>query len=50
MFIGCGHCKNAKPHLAQAADHFKEDIKTGFVAVDCTKNQAVCDQYNVKGF
>jgi len=46
----CGHCKNAKPHLTQAADHFKEDIKTGFVAVDCTKSQAVCEQYNVKGY
>ena len=46
----CGHCKNAKPHYTQAAEHFKEDLKVAFIAVDCTQEKAVCEQYNVKGF
>jgi hypothetical protein len=25
-------------------------LKTAFVAVDCTNNQPICDQYEVKGF
>lgn len=50
LIKGCGHCKNAKPHITAAAEHFKDDLKIAFIAVDCTKNQPVCDQYNVKGF
>jgi len=46
----CGHCKTAKPIYAQAAEHFKEDIKTAFVAIDCTKEKIVCEKYDVKGF
>ena len=34
----------------EAAEQFKEEIKVAFVAVDCTKNNAVCEQYDVKGF
>lgn len=46
---GCGHCKNAKPHFRDAAEHFKEDLKVAFVAVDCTQEREVCEQYGVKG-
>lgn len=46
----CGHCKKAKPEITQAAEHFKNELKVAFVAVDCTKHQSVCEQFNVKGF
>ena len=47
---GCGHCKKAKPEYKDAAEQFKEDTRVAFVAVDCTQNKPVCDQYEVKGF
>lgn len=46
----CGHCKTAKPFYTQAAAHFKDDLKTAFIAVDCTIEKAVCEKYSVKGF
>jgi hypothetical protein len=39
-----------EPHFANAADHFKEDPKVAFVAVDCTKSNPICEQHGVKGF
>lgn len=46
----CGHCKKAKPEITKAAEHYKDDLKIAFVAVDCTKSQPVCEQYGVQGF
>ena len=46
----CGHCKKAKPEITQAAENFKDDLKVAFVAVDCTKHQSLCEQFEVKGF
>lgn len=47
---GCGHCKRAKPQFNKAADYFKDDPRIGLAAVDCTKHNAVCSVYSVKGF
>lgn len=46
----CGHCKRAKPEFVRAADHFKDDPKVELAAVDCTKHQAVCQVYEVRGY
>lgn len=39
-----------QPHFTTAAEHFKEEPKTAFVAVDCTKHNSICEQNGVKGF
>lgn len=49
-FTGCGHCKKAKPEYATAAEAFKDDPRIELAAVDCTKHNAVCSAYSVKGF
>lgn len=36
--------------MTQAAEHFQDDLKIAFIAVDCTKHKQICEQYNVKGF
>lgn len=46
----CGHCKAAKPEYQNAAEHFKEDKKTVFAALDCTKFQSICEEHDVTGF
>lgn len=46
----CGHCKNTKPELVRAAREFKDDPKTEFAAVDCTKYAGVCSAYEVRGY
>lgn len=46
----CGHCKAAKPEYQKAAEHFKEDKKTVFAALDCTKFQSICEEHDVTGF
>ncbi|XP_055549541.1 protein disulfide-isomerase A5 [Wyeomyia smithii] len=46
----CGHCKRAKPEFAGAAEHFKEDPKIALAAVDCTRYNAVCGVYEVRGY
>ena len=33
---GCGHCQNAKPKFAEAAEGLKDDHSKAFAAVDCT--------------
>lgn len=48
--IGCGHCKRAKPEFNKAAETFKDDPRIGIAAVDCTKHNAVCSAYSVRGF
>jgi thiol-disulfide isomerase/thioredoxin len=46
----CGYCKKAKPDYMRVAEDFKDDLKTSFVAVDCTKSRGICGQYKVEGF
>jgi protein disulfide-isomerase-like protein len=36
--------------LTKAAEYFKDDLKIAFVAVDCTKHNQICEQYEVKGY
>lgn len=46
----CGHCKMAKPEFQQAAEEMKDDIKTAFAALDCTKYSSVCQAVGVSGY
>ncbi|XP_046390682.1 protein disulfide-isomerase A5 [Ischnura elegans] len=46
----CGHCKKAKPEFKAAAEHFKDDSKVEFAAVDCTVYTALCNTVNVSGY
>ncbi|XP_072436022.1 protein disulfide-isomerase A5 [Chiloscyllium punctatum] len=48
----CPHCKNTIPHFTTAADHFKEERKIAYAAVDCTKgqNHELCKQEGVEGY
>ncbi|GCB79011.1 hypothetical protein scyTo_0020739, partial [Scyliorhinus torazame] len=48
----CPHCKNTVPHFTTAADHFKEERKIAYAAVDCTKgqNHELCKQEGVEGY
>ena len=46
----CGHCKAAKPEYTAAAELFTDNKKTSFTAVDCTKFDTVCTQYDVTGY
>jgi thiol-disulfide isomerase/thioredoxin len=50
MLSGCGHCKKAKPEFTKAAEHFKDDPKVEFAAVDCTSYQSVCAANEVTGY
>ena len=46
----CGHCKAAKPEFTAAAERLKAEKKKALAAVDCTKNQELCTEYEVQGF
>ncbi|KAL3279191.1 hypothetical protein HHI36_016704 [Cryptolaemus montrouzieri] len=46
----CGHCKRVKPEFTKAADHFKNDPRTEFVAIDCTTRQPLCTINDVSGY
>lgn len=49
----CGHCKALKPKYIEAAKKAKKDTKLEgikFGAVDCTKEQSLCQKYGVKGY
>ena len=46
----CGHCKAAKPEFTATAEIFADDKKRSLAALDCTKFQSVCDQFDVTGF
>lgn len=50
FFLGCGHCKKAKPEFTAAAEVFKDDPKIEFAAIDCTAHSTVCSVYDVKGY
>ncbi|CAF2762598.1 unnamed protein product [Rotaria sp. Silwood2] len=46
----CGHCKKAKPLFTSAAAKFTDNPKVMFSAVDCTKSQSICKEYEVQGY
>ena len=46
----CGHCKRAKPEVTQAAEHFADNTKVEFAAVDCTSAREVCNAYDIRGY
>ena len=49
-FLGCGHCKKAKPEITEAATVFAEDNKVKFAAIDCTKHTTMCSEHEVTGY
>lgn len=48
----CGHCKNLSPIYVDAAKRLKREKEDGikFGAVDCTKEEQLCQRYGVKGY
>ncbi|XP_034839340.1 protein disulfide-isomerase A5 isoform X1 [Maniola hyperantus] len=46
----CGHCKSTKPEFTEAAEQFADELMVAFAAVDCTTQQELCSNYNVKGY
>ncbi|XP_044761964.1 protein disulfide-isomerase A5 [Coccinella septempunctata] len=46
----CGHCKRVKPEFTKAADHFRDDPRKAFVAIDCTTRQPLCSLNDVSGY
>jgi len=46
----CGHCKKAKPEFTGAAEHYKDNTKVEYAAVDCTKHNPICSANDVSGF
>jgi protein disulfide-isomerase-like protein len=49
----CGHCKALKPKYIEAAKTAKKNQKfegIKFGAVDCTKEQHLCQKYSVQGY
>ena len=52
LFVGCGHCKAAKPKFQQAAIEIQGQKKQAFAAVDCTADgdQSLCVDEGVEGY
>ncbi|XP_077301808.1 protein disulfide-isomerase A5 isoform X2 [Arctopsyche grandis] len=46
----CGHCKKAKPEFVSMAEALKDDSRTIIGAVDCTKENALCQEQEVSGY
>ncbi|CAH2242765.1 jg12085, partial [Pararge aegeria aegeria] len=46
----CGHCKSTKPEFTEAAEQFADELMVAFAAVDCTTQQELCSNYDVKGY
>ncbi|XP_075990887.1 protein disulfide-isomerase A5 [Anticarsia gemmatalis] len=46
----CGHCKSTKPEFVRAAEKFADELMVAFGAVDCTNEQELCGNYDVKGY
>lgn len=46
----CGHCKSTKPEFVKAAEKFADELMVGFGAVDCTNDQELCANYDVRGY
>lgn len=39
-----------KPEFNAAAQQLKDEARVVFVAVDCTRENSLCNEYSVKGF
>lgn len=50
----CPHCKTASPEWDAFSEEMKDKtvngVKVNFFKVDCDKDQATADKFNVKGF
>jgi protein disulfide-isomerase-like protein len=46
----CGHCQALKPKFIDAAKKAKKESGIKFGAVDCTKEQYLCQKYGVQGY
>ncbi|KAI3387078.1 hypothetical protein SNEBB_000643 [Seison nebaliae] len=46
----CGYCKKTKPDFIAAAKETGLTEKNAFIAVDCTVEKELCEQYEIKGF
>ncbi|XP_068632672.1 protein disulfide-isomerase A5 [Battus philenor] len=46
----CGHCKSTKPEFVKAAEQFADELSVAFGAVDCTVEQQLCSNYEVRGY
>ncbi|XP_075149520.1 protein disulfide-isomerase A5 [Haematobia irritans] len=46
----CGHCKSTKPEFNAAAKALKDDSRMILAAVDCTLENTVCSQHDVRGY
>ncbi|PZC76327.1 hypothetical protein B5X24_HaOG204774 [Helicoverpa armigera] len=46
----CGHCKSTKPEFVRAAENFADELMVAFGAVDCTTDQELCANYDVRGY
>ncbi|KAF9419772.1 hypothetical protein HW555_003771, partial [Spodoptera exigua] len=46
----CGHCKSTKPEFVKAAEKFADELMVAFGAVDCTAEQELCANYDVRGY
>lgn len=46
----CGHCKSTKPEFVKAAEKFADELMVAFGAVDCTADQELCANYDVRGY
>jgi protein disulfide isomerase family A protein 5 len=47
----CGHCKNARPFLEQAATTLKDNKSVAAIAaVDCTKETLLATRFEIKGY
>jgi len=44
----CGHCKKFKPTFGKVAAKFEGKINFGLV--DCTKQKALCERFDIRGF
>jgi len=46
LFLGCGHCKQAKPEYERAAEVFKSKPNKVFATVDCTIDSGTFNNNN----
>lgn len=46
----CGHCKNLAPKYEELADVYSKSKDVQIVKIECDKNRATCQQFDIKGF
>ncbi|EGG25306.1 protein disulfide isomerase [Cavenderia fasciculata] len=46
----CGHCKNLKPHFAEASNKLASNEKIALAKVDCTVEETLCQLNKVKHY